>query len=343
MKFIDDFMEKKTQDALRKENEQIERKARLSELESRNAQKRRILLHPVKSANERKEIKDLKKEISAYEKEKEDRVAIFAICGLLAGLILLLCLSSVFHKSSNDNTDVNETMVAETKSETVEGNTAKGSTNVETVVIKDEQSSTANSTANSIVDDAGVNDESDGTIDQEKTESEDEVLPQASSIAQGIMSSDLRVMSIRDYNHVSNDSNYIGNGEGITITIEANRGNVEKEDIVFDYDTSLLSVDIEEPNHQDGKTIITAYVTANSECDTELFITTEYEFETSEEPYGYPITIRKLDSSEGRIVYITPTGTKYHFDANCAGENAMKTTYHDVAMLEIEPCGTCAD
>ena len=104
-----------------------------------------------------------------------------------------------------------------------------------------------------------------------------------------------------------------------------------------------MNVDIEELNHQDGKTIITAYVTANSECDTELFITTEYEAETSEEPYGYSIIIRKLDSSEGRVEYVTPTGTKYHNDADCAGENAIKTTCHDVAMLEYEPCGTCAD
>lgn len=54
MKFINDFMEKKTQDALREANEHIERKARLSELESRNKQKRNMLLHPLKSADERK-------------------------------------------------------------------------------------------------------------------------------------------------------------------------------------------------------------------------------------------------------------------------------------------------
>ena len=344
MKFIDDFMEKKTQDALRKENDQIERKARLSELESRNQQKRRMLLHPIKSANDRKEIKDLKKEISAYEQKKEDRVVILASTGLIVGGILFLCLSAVFHKPSEDNTDVNEITVAETRVEAAEEeNTVKGSTNVETVVISDGQSNAADSSANSIVASSGASDESDKTVDQEKTESEDEVLPPASTVAQGLMSSDLVVMSRRDYNHVSNDSDYIGNGEGITLTIEVNKGNIETEDIVFDYDTSLLNVDIEGPSYQDGKTIITAYVTANSECDTELFITTENEIEMSDEPYGYPITIRKLDSSEGRIAFITPTGTKYHFDANCAGENAIRTTYHDVMMLEIEPCGTCAD
>lgn len=343
MKFIDDFMEKKTQDTLRKENEQIERKARLSELESRNKQKRSVLLHPVKSANERKEIKDLKKEISAYEQKKEDKVVIFAAIGVLVGFILLLCLSSAFHKPSDDNTDANETIVAETNVETEEENTIKGNTNAETVAIRDEQSNIADSTTHSIVASAGASDESDKTVDQEKTESEDEALPSANTAVQGIRSSDLMIVSRRDYNHVSNDSDYIGNGEGITLTIEVNKGNIEIEDLVFDYDTSLLNVDIEEPSYQDGKTIITAYVTANSECDTELFITTENEVEMSDEPYGYPITIRKLDSSEGRIAYITPTGTKYHFDANCAGENAVRTTYHDVMMLEIEPCGTCAD
>ena len=62
-----------------------------------------------------------------------------------------------------------------------------------------------------------------------------------------------------------------------------------------------------------------------------------------DEVMGYPISINKLDASEGRVVFITPTGTKYHYDPDCAGENAMKTTYHDVAMLEYDSCGNCVN
>jgi len=46
---------------------------------------------------------------------------------------------------------------------------------------------------------------------------------------------------------------------------------------------------------------------------------------------------------EKRVVYVTPTGSKYHSDSDCAGENATPTTYYDVEMMELEPCGKCAD
>lgn len=115
MKLIDDFMEKKTQDALKKENEQILRKARLSELESKSKQKKRMLLHPLKTVDERKEINNLKKEIEAYENEKKDRTAIIALCGLAAACMLMLCISGLFSKSSNDNTNDNEATSAATE------------------------------------------------------------------------------------------------------------------------------------------------------------------------------------------------------------------------------------
>ena len=113
MKFIDDFMERKTQDALKKENEQLERKARLSELESKNKQRRRTLLHPVKTANERKEIKNLRKEIAAYEKEKDEKKSILVLGGVLIGLFTALILISVFDKTP-DNPVIDETTVAVT-------------------------------------------------------------------------------------------------------------------------------------------------------------------------------------------------------------------------------------
>ena len=160
-----------------------------------------------------------------------------------------------------------------------------------------------------------------------------------------LLSSDLRVRSVSDYVHISNDPVYLGNDEGVTITIEVDKEGIEIEDLVYEYDTSLLSVDFEETIHQDGKTKIVAYVTAYEECSTELFITTNYEIDTLNENdvMGYPIGIKKLDSSEGRVVYVTPTGTKYHYSPDCAGENAMKTTLYDAESWECEPCGTCAN
>ena len=41
-----------------------------------------------------------------------------------------------------------------------------------------------------------------------------------------------------------------------------------------------------------------------------------------------------------RIVYITPTGKKYHYDQQCAGKNAIPINL-DEAMRSHGPCGTC--
>ena len=351
MKFIDDFMEKKAQDALKKENEHFERKARLSELESKNKQKGRNLLHPVKSANERKEIKNLRKEIAAYEKEKEDKKSILVLGGVLIGLLAVFILIGVFDKTP-DKPVTDETTVSVTSDEPKNESTVQENTiAVTAATTTDEQPNTASSIDNSIVAGAGASEENtkpveqDEKVEQEVTGAEDELEASDATAVQGIMSSDIRVSSLTDYAHFSNDTICLGNNEGVFITIEAVNKKMEMEDVVFDYDTSLLNVDVEEPKHKDEKTIISAYVTANEECSTELFITTKYEIETlgEDNAYGYPISIKKLDSSEGRIVFITPTGTKYHYDAGCAGENAIKTTYHDVAMYEYEPCGTCVN
>jgi len=49
----------------------------------------------------------------------------------------------------------------------------------------------------------------------------------------------------------------------------------------------------------------------------------------------------KLDSKQGKLVYYTPTGEKYHFSKSCAGDNAMETTLNDAEGF-LDPCGKCA-
>ena len=350
MKFIDDFMEKKAQDALKKENEHFERKARLSELESKNKQKGRNLLHPVKSANERKEIKNLRKEIAAYEKEKEDKKSILVLGGVLIGLLAVFILIGVFDKTP-DKPVTDETTVSVTSDEPKNESTVQENTIAVTATTTDEQPNTASSIDNSIVAGAGASDanseivEQDEKVEQEMTEEEDEVEFSDVTTVRGVMVSDLSLKWELDYAHANRDAIILGNNEGITITIKADFAELEIEDLVFDYDTSLLNVEIEEPYHQDGKTIISTYVTANEECNEELLITTVNDLKASDGDMvnGFWLNITKLDSSEGKEVFVTPTGTKYHYDADCAGENAVKTTYYDVSMLEYEPCGTCVN
>lgn len=43
----------------------------------------------------------------------------------------------------------------------------------------------------------------------------------------------------------------------------------------------------------------------------------------------------------GRIVYITPTGEKYHCSSSCAGKNAMEREYDDIEGV-YDPCKKCA-
>ena len=344
-KIINDLMEKKAQEALKKENEQIERKARLSELEEKNKGMRRKLLHPVKSVNDGKEIKKLKEDIAAFEKKKEEKRSILVLGGILCFLMIMLFATSLFGKSSNNKAD--ETPVAMTASEAKTEN-AIGSTTEESTVIAEEQASTDNSVDSSTgftgeeTDD--LEEKGNAVVNETTEQVTEEIDADDVPIEQGLLFSELKINGQLDYAHVSNDSIYLGNDEGITFTIETENEVNDIEELVFDYDTSLLNHTVRDFDYEDGKTTIIVYVTALEECNTEFIITTEYELEKrGEEAQGLIFSIRKLDSSEGKVVYVTPTGEKYHYSADCAGENAIRTTYYDAEMLEAEPCGRCVN
>ena len=166
-KLFNDLMEKKAQEALKKENEQIMRKARLSELEEKNKSMRHKLLHPIKSANDGKEIKKLKEDIAAFEKEKEDKGILLVAVGILCVLMIMLFATSLFGNSSNDKAD--ETPVAmtvpEAETETVaEAKTERPieSTKDVPAVIEEEQASVDNTV-----------DSSTGSTEEETDDSEE--------------------------------------------------------------------------------------------------------------------------------------------------------------------------
>ena len=150
-KIFNDLMEKKAQEAIKKENEQIMRKARLSELEEKNKSMRHKLLHPIKSANDGKEIKKLKEDIAAFENEKDNNRLLMISGGLFCFLMIMLFATGMFGKSSNDKADEAPVAmtVTETKTETVaEAKTEKPieSTEEAPAVIEDEQTSGDSST-----------------------------------------------------------------------------------------------------------------------------------------------------------------------------------------------------
>lgn len=347
-KIIDELMEKKDEEALKKENEQVERKARLSELEEKNKGIKRKLLHPVNSVNDGKEIKKLKEDIAAFEKAKEDKKILLISGGLICVCMIMIFASGLFHKTPNNET--NETLVAMTASEAKTENAIEPTTEVP-AVIEDEQASIDSSVDSSTgftgtrTDDS---EENDNVVVNETTEQVAEEIDTVDEpVEQGLLISEFKVYYKPDYVHVNNDSIYLGNDEGLTLTIETDNEIDDIDDIddlVFDYDTSLLNLYVQDSDYQDGKTTIIVYVTALEECNTDLIITTEYEIEKMGDNAQYFLFgIRKLDSSEGKVVYVTPTGEKYHYRADCAGENAIKTTYHDAEMIELEPCGKCVN
>ena len=189
----------------------------------------------------------------------------------------------------------------------------------------------------SSVSDETVDQEKAGTIEaqDESTESEEEIYV--------LNTSDLKIDGMTDYGHFG-DSLYLGNDEGLNLTITINKSDALSDDLFFYYDESMLNVEISEPTYIDNKTMIKAYVTANEQCEAELIISTLYELTTLGEKANYfSFNIRKLDPEEGRVIYVTPSGSKYHFDPDCAGENAIATTYYDAEMMEIVPCGKCAN
>ena len=153
---------------------------------------------------------------------------------------------------------------------------------------------------------------------------------------------DLDIRYQTDYGHVS-DTICLGDDEGATITVKVSDKSLSKEDLFLVYDDSIVAVDEEEKEGNNGYDYMEYYVTGKTAGSVEIYfvVTEEYE-KLGDDASVRVISVRKLDSSDGRVVYYTPTGEKYHLSAECAGPNASKTTLYDVEALEMEPCGKCA-
>ena len=150
----------------------------------------------------------------------------------------------------------------------------------------------------------------------------------------------------QDYLHVSYDPITLGNGEKLTLTITATPADLRAEDFYISYDSALLSSEITDvsSNESGNETIVKAVVTAISPGTSDLYILSSYDLANlpEDEWRGIGCSIKGLDSTDGKIVFVTPTGEKYHFSADCAGENAIGTTLYDAVADEYEPCGRCA-
>ena len=126
------------------------------------------------------------------------------------------------------------------------------------------------------------------------------------------------------------------------ITVSAKGKELSKDDLVFLYDETLLNVEIHNKESEDN-TEFEICVTGKNPCETMLALWTAYDLEQlGEEAEAWVWDIRQLDSTEGRVVYVTATGEKYHYSSDCAGESATRTILRDAEALAYEACGTCA-
>ena len=157
-----------------------------------------------------------------------------------------------------------------------------------------------------------------------------------------VTAEDLDIRYQTDYGHVS-DTICLGNDEGVTITVKVTDKSLSEDNLFLVYDESVIAVDQSKKAGTNGYDYMEYYVTGKTAGSVEIYfvVTEEYE-KLGDNASVRVIPVRILDSSDGRVVYYTPTGEKYHLSAECAGPNASKTTLHDVAALEMEPCGKCA-
>ena len=94
-------------DVIRREEEQLQRETKLKELESLKNQGG---FHPIKNLKNNKEIKELKREINAYnEKQKNKKFIFFAIVVFIV-LFVIIGIMAIFEKDSSQET-FNETSI----------------------------------------------------------------------------------------------------------------------------------------------------------------------------------------------------------------------------------------
>ena len=159
---------------------------------------------------------------------------------------------------------------------------------------------------------------------------------------------DYSISAYTDYYHFSSGSVILGNDEGVTITIKAKPAGLTEEDFLFVYEEKELGCTVKSVR-SDPKaktTYIELYVTAYIPCYTKFEIYSvsdviDYYEDEDGIPY-IPVSIHSLDYQDGRVVYLSDTGEKYHYSSICGGPTTVKTTMYDANQYEYEPCKKCA-
>lgn len=312
--------------------EQRLREERLRQLEEASKEKRGIqILHPAKALQDKKEMKQLRKEITAYEAKRVNTIKIVIAFCVLALIIVSLKVTSLKEKRMQELTPNTLQTSESNEVQKTEALNDVANTVVETSTPAIEPVLTPSVTFES---DEDLPEEVPDTI-QKTIETDELEIPK-------LTVDDIEITSIKtDYGHVETSTIVLGNEEGVTFTIVASALGLSADDIIPDYNKDLLSVKAENPFESGNKTYFKYYVTGKKTCNTQIVFITMYDYLSNDEVLGRSRNVRKLDSNEGRVCYVTKS-RKYHFSGKCAGDNANITTFHDAIACEYEPCGKCA-
>ena len=339
---FENIQDKITEKSVKENEEQRRRIDRLQELNDKKSSKKGFHIpHPIQAVKDNREIKELKKEIAAFEEKKKNRWQMLILMAFLVicfGYLGIRQGQRPKEEPQSSITATNESAVEE-KIEPAEGNTVTGDSDIklETKTIVEEEN-----TQEEVVE---TETSSSNTDEKEIKEAEVKETEESTPYSGEYMAVTLSQLELRvetDYVHFDNETIYLGNDERATITIIAPTGTT-MEDLEIGYDSEKLSVEQNKIEDDGSNATMRLFVTGKTEGYTELFVVTKYDIAMyGDKAEGYILNFKKHNSSDGRIVYVTPTGQKYHFSASCAGENAIKTTLYDVTVLEYESCGNCA-
>lgn len=135
------------------------------------------------------------------------------------------------------------------------------------------------------------------------------------------------------------------NGLNISLQINNKSAVVNNENKTLDVPAQIV----------DGRTMVPARFVAESmgcnvgwDSDTQTVTISTENSATEQQPNTEPSNNQSSANTETstvqteRKVYITKTGSKYHFDSNCGNGTYYETTMEEALNLGLTPCKKCA-
>ena len=153
---------------------------------------------------------------------------------------------------------------------------------------------------------------------------------------------DLEAVYQREFGHAFDDSVYLGTEERMTLTVKATGKKLEEDDLLVADSERILDIELTDKDVSDKSASFTYTIKGKKSGSTSLLVASKYDIYNEDQEKYLGVEMRILDKTEGRTVYYTIEGERYHYKESCAGENARPTTLYDAESVGRTPCGTCA-